>query len=193
MSPRPQRRCKRSSVRPWRRCGASSGWSRSGLSWTRCSPPCCSPTSSDRPCGPPLGDHAGGPRRRTSDRAVALSPWWGVENDTAGDGFFATFDGPARAIRCAQAIIERVRDLGIEVRAGVHTGECELSTARSAASPSTSGHASAHLAAPVAGPGLPDRQGPRRRLRSDVRGRRRARAQRRPRPLAPLRRIRLTP
>jgi class 3 adenylate cyclase len=48
-----------------------------------------------------------------------------VENDTAGDGFFATFDGPARAIRCALEVVERVRDLGIEVRAGVHTGECE--------------------------------------------------------------------
>lgn len=50
----------------------------------------------------------------------------GVENDTAGDGFYATFDGPARAIRCALEVAERVRDLGIEVRAGVHTGECEL-------------------------------------------------------------------
>ncbi|MDQ3122613.1 MAG: adenylate/guanylate cyclase domain-containing protein [Actinomycetota bacterium] len=49
----------------------------------------------------------------------------GVELDTAGDGFFATFDGPARAIRCASAISEGVRDLGIEVRAGLHTGECE--------------------------------------------------------------------
>ena len=49
-----------------------------------------------------------------------------MENDTAGDGFFATFDGPARAIRCAQEVAGRVRDLGIEIRAGVHTGECEL-------------------------------------------------------------------
>lgn len=56
----------------------------------------------------------------------ALSAWRGVENDTAGDGFFATFDGPARAIHCALEIRDRVRDLGIEVRAGVHTGECEL-------------------------------------------------------------------
>jgi class 3 adenylate cyclase/pimeloyl-ACP methyl ester carboxylesterase len=50
----------------------------------------------------------------------------GEERDTAGDGFFATFDGPARAIRCAQAVVEGVRGLGLEVRAGVHTGECEL-------------------------------------------------------------------
>ena len=49
----------------------------------------------------------------------------GVEQDTAGDGFFATFDGPARAVRCAQRICERVGGLGLETRAGVHTGECE--------------------------------------------------------------------
>jgi class 3 adenylate cyclase len=49
----------------------------------------------------------------------------GIEVDTAGDGFFATFDGPARAIECAIAICEAVRPLGIEVRAGVHTGEVE--------------------------------------------------------------------
>ncbi len=55
-----------------------------------------------------------------------LARWHGVENDTAGDGFYATFDGPARAIRCVNEIIERVRDLGIQIRAGVHTGECEL-------------------------------------------------------------------
>ncbi|HTG47951.1 MAG TPA: adenylate/guanylate cyclase domain-containing protein [Actinomycetota bacterium] len=49
----------------------------------------------------------------------------GREMDTAGDGFFAAFDGPARAVRCAQAIVEGVGALGIEVRAGVHTGEVE--------------------------------------------------------------------
>jgi len=50
----------------------------------------------------------------------------GRELDTAGDGFFASFDGPARAIRCACAIAEAVKDLGIDIRAGLHTGECEL-------------------------------------------------------------------
>ena len=50
----------------------------------------------------------------------------GEERDTAGDGFFATFDGPARAIRCAQAVVDGVGALGLQVRAGVHTGECEL-------------------------------------------------------------------
>ena len=56
----------------------------------------------------------------------ALESWRGVENDTAGDGFYATFEGPARAIRCAQEIVSRVHELGIQIRAGVHTGECEL-------------------------------------------------------------------
>ncbi len=54
-----------------------------------------------------------------------LSRFRGTEIDTAGDGFFASFDGPARAIRCACAISEGVRELGIEIRAGLHTGECE--------------------------------------------------------------------
>ncbi len=50
----------------------------------------------------------------------------GREIDTAGDGFFAAFDGPARAIRCASAVVDGVRELGIDVRAGLHTGECEV-------------------------------------------------------------------
>lgn len=56
----------------------------------------------------------------------ALARWRGVEIDTAGDGFYASFDGPARAIRCALDVCRRVRDLGIQIRVGVHTGECEL-------------------------------------------------------------------
>ena len=50
----------------------------------------------------------------------------GVEVDTAGDGFFATFDAPGRAVRCAMAIRDGVRGLMLEIRAGVHTGECEV-------------------------------------------------------------------
>jgi len=50
----------------------------------------------------------------------------GRELDTAGDGFFAAFDGPARAIRCACAVSEAVGELGLDLRAGLHTGECEV-------------------------------------------------------------------
>ena len=55
-----------------------------------------------------------------------LSRFRGVEVDTAGDGFFATFDGPARAVRCALEVRDAVRGLGLEIRAGVHTGECQI-------------------------------------------------------------------
>ncbi len=55
-----------------------------------------------------------------------LTRFRGVELDTAGDGFFARFDGPARAIRCACAIRDSVSGLDLEIRAGLHTGECEL-------------------------------------------------------------------
>ncbi len=55
-----------------------------------------------------------------------LQSFQGREIDWAGDGFFATFDGPARAIRCACAVVEAVRALGIEIRVGLHTGECEI-------------------------------------------------------------------
>ncbi len=55
-----------------------------------------------------------------------LERFRGHELDTAGDGFFATFDGPARAIQCARATIDAVRGIGLDIRAGVHTGECEV-------------------------------------------------------------------
>jgi class 3 adenylate cyclase len=55
-----------------------------------------------------------------------LDRYQGREIDTAGDGFLATFAGPARAIRCAVAIGSGLRELGLEIRAGIHTGECEL-------------------------------------------------------------------
>jgi class 3 adenylate cyclase len=66
-----------------------------------------------------LEQHHGAIRRE-------LQRFDGTELDTAGDGFFAAFDGPARAIRCACAIVEAVRPLGLEVRAGLHTGEVEV-------------------------------------------------------------------
>jgi len=56
----------------------------------------------------------------------SLAQHRGREIDTAGDGFFASFDGPARAVRCALAIRDAVRPLGLEIRAGMHTGECQI-------------------------------------------------------------------
>jgi class 3 adenylate cyclase len=55
-----------------------------------------------------------------------LKRFRGREVKQTGDGFLAAFDGPARAVQCAASIHERVGPLGIEIRAGVHTGECEL-------------------------------------------------------------------
>ncbi len=72
----------------------------------------------------------------------------GREMDAAGDGFFASFDGPARAIRCARAIVEGVRELQIEVRAGLHTGECELVDGKVAGIAVHTGARIASLAAP---------------------------------------------
>ena len=66
-----------------------------------------------------LGAHEAAVRRE-------LDRFRGREVDTAGDGFLASFDGPARAVRCAISAGQAVRDLGVEIRAGVHTGECEL-------------------------------------------------------------------
>jgi class 3 adenylate cyclase len=66
-----------------------------------------------------LQDHHAATRRQ-------LAHFRGKELDTAGDGFFASFDGPARAIHCAHAVITAVLELGLDVRAGLHTGECEL-------------------------------------------------------------------
>jgi class 3 adenylate cyclase len=55
-----------------------------------------------------------------------LNRWRGREVNTAGDGFLATFDGPARAVRCARSIAVDVRRIGLEVRCGLHTGEIEM-------------------------------------------------------------------
>ena len=65
-----------------------------------------------------LGEHHGRIRSQ-------LSRFRGVEMDTAGDGFFAVFDGPARAINCAKSIHRTLAELGLEARIGVHCGECE--------------------------------------------------------------------
>ncbi len=70
-----------------------------------------------------------------------LKRFGGRELDTAGDGFFASFSEPAAAIRCACAAADAVRAFGIEIRAGVHFGECERVGESSAASPSWSARA----------------------------------------------------
>jgi class 3 adenylate cyclase len=75
-----------------------------------------------------LGDRGWG-ELLTSHHALVrreLARFRGEERDTAGDGFFATFDGPARAIRAAQAIISGLHSLDLEARIGIHVGECEL-------------------------------------------------------------------
>jgi class 3 adenylate cyclase len=74
-----------------------------------------------------LGDKAWGDVLEQHHASVRreLTHFRGQEIGTSGDGFFATFDGPARAVRCAVAIRDRLRESGLEVRAGVHTGECE--------------------------------------------------------------------
>ena len=57
---------------------------------------------------------------------LELARYRGQEIDTAGDGFFCRFDGPARAMACAREIVQSAHELELEVRAGVHTGECEV-------------------------------------------------------------------
>lgn len=75
-----------------------------------------------------LGDRVWGDllERHHATVRQQLERYRGREIDTAGDGFFATFDGPARGVRCGLAIRDAVKLLGIEIRAGLHTGECEL-------------------------------------------------------------------
>jgi class 3 adenylate cyclase len=75
-----------------------------------------------------LGDRRWRDTLDAHDRAVRrqLERFRGREVNTAGDGFLATFDGPGRAIECARAILDAVRALGIEVRAGLHIGEIEV-------------------------------------------------------------------
>jgi class 3 adenylate cyclase len=75
-----------------------------------------------------LGDQRWNALLDVHDRTVReqLRRFRGREINTTGDGFVASFDGPARAIRCAQAIIDATEALGIQLRAGLHTGECEI-------------------------------------------------------------------
>jgi class 3 adenylate cyclase len=94
-----------------------------------------------------IGDRAWKQLLDRHDDAIRrqLDRWRGHEVETAGDGFLATFDGPARAVRCATSVVDAVRELGLDVRAGVHTGEVKVLTATCAGSRSTSGRASPPL------------------------------------------------
>ena len=75
-----------------------------------------------------IGDRAWTQLIDRHDEAIRrqLDRWRGREVETAGDGFLATFDGPARAVRCATSVVDAIRELGLDVRAGVHTGEVEV-------------------------------------------------------------------
>ena len=75
-----------------------------------------------------LGDRAWADLLRAHDSRLRdqLRRFGGREVDTAGDGFFATFASPTAAIRCARAVLNAVRDIGLELRIGIHTGECEV-------------------------------------------------------------------
>jgi pimeloyl-ACP methyl ester carboxylesterase len=75
-----------------------------------------------------IGDRAWKELLERHDRLIQreLGAFRGVEIHTTGDGFLATFDGPARAIRCARSIVDAVHGIGLQVRAGIHTGEIEL-------------------------------------------------------------------
>lgn len=84
-----------------------------------------------------LDDHRATVRRN-------LTRFRGREIGTAGDGFLATFDGPARGVRCACAIVEEVQPLGVEIRAGLHTASAKQTATKSVALPFTSARASRH-------------------------------------------------
>jgi class 3 adenylate cyclase len=104
--------------------------------------------SSEKQAAVGIGDGKDLVERHHSLVRATLERWGGVENDTAGDGFYATFNGPARAIWCALEVAERVRDIGIEIRAGVHTGECEIVDGKAAGIAVTKGSRISSLAGP---------------------------------------------
>jgi class 3 adenylate cyclase len=77
-----------------------------------------------------------------------LSEFRGEELDTVGDGFLATFDGPGRAVACALVVVADMRELDLEIRVGVHTGECERLDGKLAGIAVSIGARIAALAAP---------------------------------------------
>ena len=102
-------------------------------------------------------------------RAI-LGRYHGVEIDTAGDGFFATFDGPARAVRCAQAIVEAVRALELEVRVGRPHGRGRDDRREGRRDRREHRREGRRGGGPFRGPRLLDREGPRRGVRSRLQG-----------------------
>ena len=116
-------------ARPSRRSPSSSPASRPTWPTIGFSPRCCSPTSWTRRAGRRRWATVTGmpcSMRTTPSSGHSSTRFRGREVNTSGDGFLAMFDGPQRAIRCAMAIRDAVQALGIEVRAGLHTGECEV-------------------------------------------------------------------
>ena len=126
-----------------------------------------------------LGDHAWRDLVERHHRIVRdlLARSRGIEMDTAGDGFFATFDGPARAVRCALAAVEAVRPLGIEIRAGVHTGEVGDDRRQGGWDRRSHRRQDLLVRRSLRGPRLLDLEGARRRIGSRLRGRGGARAE----------------
>ena len=106
-----------------------------------------------------------------------LERFRGVEIDTAGDGFFATFDGPARAIRCARSIVENVRGVGLDVRSGLHTGRVRAERWIGSGNRCPHGRARCLRCLSRGGARVEHREGSRRRIWNRVHRPRRARAQ----------------
>ena len=127
----------------------------------------------------------------TPSFAASSSRYQGRELDTAGDGFFAAFDGPARAVQAATAIRDALPTLGIEIRAGLHTGECEVHDGKVAGIAVSTGARISSLA-PRARCSSRARSRISSPARASVRGSGRAPTQGHPGHLAPLRRRSLT-
>ena len=125
-------------------------------------------------------------RAHDSRLRAEIRRFGGREIDTAGDGFFSSFPSPTAAIRCALAVQATVREIGIEVRIGLHTGECEVAGDKLRGRRRSHRRAGGGEGGRRRRAGLADRQGRRDRVRVRLRGRGRARAQGDPRPVAPV-------
>ena len=139
------------SARPRKRFWSSSGVKFPSRYPTPCSRRCSSPTSSARRNVRPRSVTGLGGivlTRHHADVRRELARFRGEEVDSAGDGFFCRFDGPARAMACARAIVDGARELDLDVRSGIHTGECELVGEKIAGIAVVTGSRISSLAAP---------------------------------------------